>query len=137
MEKYTINGVDVEYDTFDLTNMELFASESKKVVEFIKNDLSAASGFDKLHEYVEIVRDFFDTLIGDGTAEKVFGERDNIRTIRNGYMDFVRKVVAATEEFQHEYDGAEKLNREQRRAAERQKRREEAAKRAALISGEA
>lgn len=137
MEKYIINGVEVEYDTFDLTNMELFDSESKKIAEFIKNELSASSGFDKLREYAEMVRDFFDTVVGEGTSDKVFGDRDNIRDLRNGLMAFINKVVSATNEFKNGYGGTGNQNRDQRRAAERQKRREEAAKRAAAKAGEA
>lgn len=137
MEVYSINGVEVEYDTFDLTNMELFDSESKKIAEFIENELSSSSGFDKLREYAEMVRDFFDTVVGEGTSDKLFGDRDNIRDLRNGLMTFINKVVSATNEFKNEYDGLGSQNRDQRRAADRQKRREEAAKRAAIKAGEA
>ena len=36
MESYRINGIDVEYDTFDLTNMELFDSEYRRVTDFAR-----------------------------------------------------------------------------------------------------
>lgn len=136
MEKYIVNGIEVEYDTFDLDNMELFDSESKRVVELIKNELSSKSDINKLRKYADVVRDFFDTVVGEGTAEKVFGPKDNIRAIRNGYMEFFNSVISACDAMNHECDKENVENREQQRAADRQKRREEASKRAAVKSVE-
>lgn len=97
MEKYVINGVEVEYDTFDLDAMELFDGE----VIRIKNNAEAARdrGWDS-ENYIQVLReqgenilDFFDTVLGDGAARKIFGGRMNIRDIMEGYRKFTGDVA--------------------------------------------
>lgn len=86
MDTYNINGVAVEYDTFDTVNMELFISELERVqkeTEALPKDVAAY-----MKGMCELVRDFFDTLIGEGTSDKCFGPRSNLKTIVFAYGDF-------------------------------------------------
>lgn len=138
METYNINGVAVEYDTFDTVNMELFINELERVqkeTEALPNDVTAY-----MKGMCELVRDFFDTLIGEGTSDKCFGPRSNLKAIVFAYGVFVRRVA---EEMASIKDimgsnaikyGSEPAptNREQRRAEERARRRAEAAERVKL-----
>lgn len=137
MDTYNINGVAVEYDTFDTANMELFISELERVqkeAEALPKDVTAY-----MKGMCELVRDFFDTVIGEGTAEKCFGPRSNLKAIVFAYGDFVRNVaeeMASIKDMANELPvpgvAAAPVNREQRRAAERAKRRAEAAERVKL-----
>ena len=131
METYIVNGVAVEYDTFDLVNMELFGTEVERLKDFAdsikgKRYETFADSVSDLREMCEGIKDFFDCVVGEGTSEKVFGDRVNALDMTQAYNTFVDEVSAKMR------DGfsAPTMNREQRRAAEREQRRAEAAARA-------
>ena len=131
METYIVNGVSVEYDTFDLVNMELFGTEVERLKDFAdsikgKRYETFADSVSDLREICEGIKDFFDCVVGEGTSEKVFGDRVNALDMTQAYNTFVDEVSAKMR------DGfsAPTMNREQRRAAEREQRRAEAAARA-------
>lgn len=131
METYIVNGVSVEYDTFDLVNMELFGTEVERLKDFAdsikgKQYNAFADSVSDLREMCEGIKDFFDCVVGEGTSEKVFGDRVNALDMTRAYNAFVDEVSAKMR------DGfsAPAMNREQRRAAEREQRRAEAAARA-------
>lgn len=143
METYIVNGVEVEYDTFDLDAMELFDGEVTRLRDSVKASQKQAedSGnyIEMLREQGENILDFFDTVLGEGAAQKIFGSRMNIKELLNGYRDFIKNVVETRKELDGKASGSEvqSWNREQRRAAERQRRREEAAARAGKKAGKA
>ena len=131
METYIVNGVAVEYDTFDLVNMELFGTEVERLKDFAdsikgKRYETFADSVSDLREMCEGIKDFFDCVVGEGTSENVFGDRVNALDMTQAYNTFVDEVSAKMR------DGfsAPTMNREQRRAAEREQRRAEAAARA-------
>ncbi len=126
MEKYIINGVEVEYDTLEVENMAIFDSEGRRIADFIKG-MKSSSSIESLREYVEQVHDFFDTVIGEGTSEKVFHGKNNVKEARDALMKFFDDVSSTTT---NEMINVPTMNREQKRAAERQKRRADAAIRA-------
>lgn len=96
MERYVINGKEVEYDTFDLENMEIYDREVRKVEEAVKSVDTKNMGDNYiavLRDLAETILDFFDAVLGDGMAREIFGERTNIRDIKNGYRDFTQAVL--------------------------------------------
>ena len=134
MDTYIVNGVSVEYDTFDLVNMELFGTEVERLKDFAdsingKQYNAFADSVADLREMCEGIRDFFDCVVGEGTSEKVFGTRVNALDMTQAYHNFVAEVSA---KMQNGFSApvAPAMNIEQRRAAEREKRRAEAAARA-------
>ena len=141
METYRINGVEVEYDTFDLVNLELFQQEaaalSRRANEIRIDETGDPAAF--LREMCEGVLDFFDLVVGEGTARKCFGTRPNVKTLTEAFRQFVADVSAETAAFRLENGGedgpfpaapaAPPMNREQRRAAERARKRQEAEER--------
>lgn len=140
MEQYVINGHEVEYDTFDLANMELYDSEVRRIDGSVRS-LNPQSIGDRylavLREQAESLLDFFDTVLGEGQARAIFGDRMNVRDIFTAYRKFTEDVakemgkglaVAAPVP-------AAPQNREQRRAEERAKRRAEAQAKAAKKAG--
>ena len=130
MDKYIINGVEVEYDTFDIVNMELYGAEVERVTVFAnsihgKEYASFADSVADLRLICEEIKDFFDCVLGEGMSEKIFGNRVNALDMTQAYHSFVAEVSARMQ------DGfsapvAPAMNREQRRAAEREQRRAEA-----------
>ena len=141
MEKYIVNGHEIEYDTFDLANMELYDSEVRRIEEEVKSlDPQSVAGDDYLRVLrgqAESILDFFDTLLGEGTAKAVFGGKVNVRDIFAAYRSFTQDVPKMLRDG---FSGATPsaalpVNREQRRAAEREKRREEARRKAEEKAG--
>ena len=133
METYIVNGVAIEYDTFDLVNMELFGTEVERLKDFAdsikgKQYNTFADSAADLREICEGIKDFFDCVVGESTSEKVFGTRVNALDMVQAYHNFVAEVSAR---MQNGFSApvAPAMNREQRRAAEREKRRAEAAAR--------
>jgi len=138
MEKYIINGVEVEYDTFDLENMELYDSEVRRIAE-ASDSMKNATG----ENYLQFVRsvcddimDAFDTLIGEGASKKIFGGRVNVKVIPMAWRGFMRDVGKQMASIGEENGDVIPMNREQRRAAEREKRRAEAKAKIAQRSAE-
>ena len=130
METYIVNGVAIEYDTFDLVNMELFGTEVERLKDFadsIKgkqyNDFADSVAY--LREMCEGIKDFFDCVVGEGTSEKVFGTRVNALDMTQAYHNFVAEVSTKMQNG-FSVPVAPAMNREQRRAAEREQRRAEA-----------
>lgn len=134
METYIVNGVAIEYDTFDLVNMELFGTEVERLKDFAdsingKQYNAFADSVADLREMCEGIKDFFDCVVGEGTSEKVFGTRVNALDMTQAYHNFVAEVSA---KMQNGFSApvAPAMNIEQRRAAEREKRRAEAKEKA-------
>ena len=144
METYRVNGYEVEFDIFDLTNLELFESERnfamKRAAE-MQAGVTDGNALETLHEMCEIVRDFFDVVLGVGISNKIFGARRNVMTEMSALTKFLQDVSdvmdrAKTQILQVESNSPTRppMNRQQRREAERkaerEKRRQEAAQRA-------
>lgn len=130
MDTYIVDGVAIEYDTFDLVNMELFGTEVERLKNFAdsikgKQYETFADSMSDLREMCEGIKDFFDCVVGEGTSEKVFGTRVNALDMTQAYHNFVAEVSARMQNgFSAPVSPA--MNREQRRAAEREQRRAEA-----------
>lgn len=138
METYIINGVEVEYDTFDLVNMEIYRDEVRRVAELseLSKDVTVDNYVEIVREMCEAVMDAFDTIIGEGTSLLLFGGRVNAKTVPQAWSDFTRAVSANLSAANANSAGVP-VNREQRRKAERERRREEARKRVAARTNDA
>lgn len=131
MDKYIVNGVEFEYDTFDLVNMEVYRDEVKRVADLseLAKDVTTENYIEIIREMCEGVMDAFDTIIGEGTSNLLFGGKVNAKTIPAAWAEFTQAVAKV---MNTDIPGAESnvpMNREQRRAAERAARREAAKKR--------
>lgn len=142
MDKYVINGCEIEFDTWDQTNLELFESERKRAVERterLQKEMTDENAISSLREICETARDFFDVVLGEGMSNKIFGERMNAIREATAMIAFVGDV---SENLSHpqipvkstEYIKDRQQTRDQERAAEREKRRMEAMARAGTKS---
>lgn len=121
-----ILGVEMEYDFFDADQLELYETEAKKVSERI-NEPTQYEGkgtADKLRIQCGIVDDFFNAVFGDGTAQKLFKGKANIKD----HMEAFGTMSLAARESREEFDEIERKynpdrvgrNREERRAYQKQ-----------------
>lgn len=131
MEKYIINGVEFEHDTFDLLNLELFKTESEEMAAFFEElENGDKEGLEIIRDVCEKIADFFDVVLGEGTFQKAFGGKMNVFVLVEEAKKFISEMI-------NNINGTAKSvisdnkpsNREKRRAAERAKKREEAFKR--------
>lgn len=138
MDKYIVNGVELEYDTFDLVNMEIYRDEVTRVAELaeLSKDVTVDNYVEIIREMCEVVMDAFDTIVGEGTSELLFGGRVNAKTVPQAWNDFTKAVASNLKE-SGVNSAAVPMNREQRRKAERERRREEARKRVAARTSDA
>lgn len=76
-----ILGTELELDLFDADQLELFQKECKRVVDRIheKGMYSGKSTADSIRYQCKVVNDFFDSLFGAGTADRIFKGKNNIR----------------------------------------------------------
>lgn len=76
----TVNGIELEFDFFDAEDVRKFETALAETQEAI----AAAEKQDSLADVYEIVcrvvKEFYDTIFGEGTGEAVCGERDNFMT---------------------------------------------------------
>lgn len=133
METYVINGVEVEYDTFDIVNIEVYYNEVERIKQ-VSEELSVMPDtktiIQNLREFCEEILDTFDCILGEGSARKIFGTKMNIVDIKNGYEEFTSAVNSAMANCFGPVSGNQNtanMNREQRRKAEREARRNAAA----------
>ena len=140
MDKYIINGHEIEFDTWDQVNLELFDSERKRTMEAIKqieDDLNDENAVASLREISDVIRDFFDTVLGEGLSDEIFGDRVNAVKESAAMIKFVEDVsdTLAHPPIKPSSAGQtmnRQRKREQERAIEREKRRMEAAARVAV-----
>ncbi len=133
MSLYDINGAQFEYDEMDLVNIELYGSEVDRLRKIAQTDpdLTDASAFYVLKEQCEAVLDFFDCVVGEGTSDLIFHGRKNIEEILTAFSVFTDQVAANINRLRDLKPAAPiPVNREQRRAQEREQRRQAAAARA-------
>lgn len=75
-----INGVELELDLLDADVAEKFETECQRVKDRVadKKAYEGKSNPDAIRYQCEVVNDFFDSIFGYGTSEKVFEGRHHI-----------------------------------------------------------
>lgn len=75
-----INGVELELDLLDADVVEKFEKECQRVAERIqdKTAYERKSNAECIRYQCGVVNDFFDSVCGKGTSEKLFGRKCNL-----------------------------------------------------------
>ena len=68
MEKFKVNGKEVEFDPFDLDAMEAYLAGTALVEEQRKADCEGENPVGTLRRVCNAILDFFDDLLGEGRA---------------------------------------------------------------------
>lgn len=118
-----ILGVELKFDFFDADQLEVYERENQKVAEAIKEptQYEGKSTSDCLRIQCRIVDNFFDNLFGDGTSQKLFKGKVNIRD----HMEAFGIMAKGAQDSRVELDEIEDRytpNRAERRAVEQQNR---------------
>ena len=113
-----ISGVELQFDFFEADNIDLFNKELEKVRDDIKKpeQYEGKTTGESLKIQCKIVNEFFDKIFGNGTAEKLFGTKNNIKD----HMEAFAQAIALSQEAGREIDrivNKYQPNRAERRAA--------------------
>ena len=99
MSKITVLGQELEFDFFDADELERYEGENLKVEEdFNKLDYKSMSNADALRAQCRIINVFFDNLFGEGTAEKLFHGKSNIKDHLNAFAAITNAAVTSDQE---------------------------------------
>ena len=80
MSMLKICGQELELDLFDADVMEVYEKSMDKVVKRAEENKkhTKMSNADGIREMCGIVKDFFDEVFGEGTADKLFKDKSNL-----------------------------------------------------------
>lgn len=94
MERFTVNGVQVEFDPFDLDVMDGYMAGLDRVDAERRVKAEGEAPTATLRRACNTILDFFDDQLGAGKAEELFGQRVNVKAIFEGYQEFTTQVNA-------------------------------------------
>ena len=119
-----ILGVDLEFDFFDADKVDLYEAENKKVAERIKEPTpyEGKTTGQSFRIQCGIVDDFFNSVFGPGTAEKLFKGKANLREHMEAFAQ-VSDAAMATKDDISALTEKYSPNRAQRRADAKQNTR--------------
>lgn len=110
-----INGVELEdIDIYDLEVAEKYDKVLKNI-DIVKEDVKGMSNVEGIRTLCNAIFEVFNTMFGEGTDKKVFGNKVNIITCLKALEEFVLKIKEQEKEIEkiaHKYSP----NRAQRRA---------------------
>lgn len=120
MERFTVNGTEVEFDPFDLDVMEGYMAGLDRVDAERRVKQEGESPVATLRRACNAILDFFDDMLGEGKAEELFGKRVNVKAIFDGYKEFTTQVNDCIRDYSKNISTAQTaavvpLNRAQRR----------------------
>lgn len=114
-------GVELELDLFDADQLEKYEKECKIVADRIreKGQYAGKSTADSIRFQCKVVNDFFDTMFGHGTAEKIFRGKSNIKDHMEAFGIVTKEAENSNAEFMQVLDKYTP-NRAERRQEQKQ-----------------
>lgn len=126
MERFIVNGTEVELDVFDLDVMDAYMAALDRVDAERRVKQEGETPTATLRRACNAILDFFDDTLGEGKAEELFGQRINAKTIFDGYQEFTGQVNACIGEYSKSLSATPAapvvpINRAQRREERRRR----------------
>lgn len=121
---WNINGFSFELDLQDVESVERYEEAFDKMGEEEKKIPQDGKTSAHLKAYCTMFRHLFDNLFGEGSANKILGEKDNTRVATEAYESFLAFAAAQQTpiiEAQNRIMNRYSPNRAQRREAARNK----------------
>lgn len=127
MSKMEFNGVELELDLMDADVMEKFEENLKKIAKNVqkKTQYEGKSNADCLRIQCKHVKEFFDTMFGSGTSDRLFGGKNNLAACMEAFgiaASLAEQENKRTREIMGRYSPARVQNRAERRAGNIKKR---------------
>ncbi|EGT3613176.1 hypothetical protein E5N06_07440 [Clostridium perfringens] len=113
-----INGIEFEFDAYDLEDVEKAQKEMNKVVAALKNPPRNFNRIEGIKYTVKIVSDCLDNIFGKGSAEKVFKGKTNMKLALKAFEEITIGMQEQDSEFKKEIEATREKyspNRAERR----------------------
>ena len=119
--KVVIAGVELDFDIFDADSAERFENAVEQVSKEGQNvERQSAEGEIKVSESIrrqcKAVFGFFNSIFGEGTDKKIFGERVNLMQCISAFEETLAQIDAQKAVLNDKLKSATTPNRAQRRA---------------------
>lgn len=118
MSQYEINGVNLEIDMENVDFLEKYEKAFEKMEEEEKSITKTGKQSDIARMYCKMFYHLFDNIFGEGTGQKIFGGKNNLRIIDETYDKFINICAEQTRDIQRRREkivAKFKPNRAQRR----------------------
>lgn len=113
-----INGIEFEFDAYDLEDAEKAQKEMNKVIAALKNPPRNFNRIEGIKYTVKIVSDCLDNIFGKGSAEKVFKGKTNMKLALKAFEEITIGMQEQDSEFKKEIEATREKyspNRAERR----------------------
>lgn len=95
-----INGVELEdIDIYDLEVAEKYDKVLKNI-DIVKEDVQGMSNVEGIRTLCNAIFEVFNTMFGEGTDKKVFGNKVNLITCLKALEEFVLKIKEQEKEIE-------------------------------------
>lgn len=105
MAKFTVNGIELELDLADADMAEKAEAAIKNVQEEAGKQQSSGGLADNIRAICGLVNRCFDTIFGDGAADKIFGEKNNMVTSIDAFVALTAEIKKQGEGIQSHTQG--------------------------------
>lgn len=110
-----LKGIEVEFDFLDADKVEKMENEFKRVAEeCAKKQKIKLSVSQVIREECKIIDSFIDNVFGNGTSEKIFNNRKNLKEHVEVFQDIANEKIKYQNDLTNTFCRYEP-NREQRR----------------------
>lgn len=107
-----LGNIEVDFSFTDADDLERFENGAKKVRdEANKYTKQYCSVAEAIRKECEIIDTFFDEVFGEGTSQKLFNNKKDLKEHMDLFTDIVNAKVEQTKGFQEMYDNIESHNR--------------------------
>lgn len=84
----TINGVELEFDAFDLDQNETIEKHLTPIENIKEEDFKGMSNAQVIRTFCQKVFAFFNQVFGEGTDKKLFGNKTNMKICLEAILQF-------------------------------------------------
>ncbi len=98
MAKMNINGVNLEFDVFELENARKYTEGLKKIEATAAKLNDNTDVLKAIETQCTVVFEFIDSLFGKDTHRELFGDSVNLKTCLKVFNDIVKTISADTVE---------------------------------------
>ena len=87
-----INGVELNLDIYDPDVLEKCQNEFENVIKESKKGSQVSSPSEAIRSQCNIIKNCFDNLFEEGTAQKIFGDKTNLLDCLNAFENLANEV---------------------------------------------
>lgn len=94
-----INGVELECDILDVTTLKAIKQGSERVANINKEIAPIQDEIEQIEAICHVIFDFFNSVFGEGTAQKLFGDRVSLTLCMDAFETFMKQKAEQEEAF--------------------------------------